>query len=517
MAQRDRLGRDLARPLEDRLEALDRGHDRRPLARDPAGRLEHGRRRAPRAAPATAGSRPRGTRTRRCGPAAAAPPPRAAGPRGRDWPSTGPETSPISPAHSAPSTKYSAPSTSRAGTTSTPLAAARSIRPRTSASAKSSKVPDSNGSASRTVPASSAGRAPRIERQTARIGTRPPTVDLQSGSCPVRAAPPCGVHNGRGGPGCRASMSGRGRVRRRWRRRPHRVERGGDTGPLLEGERGLVDEHPEAADRRGARPRAARRSSGVSSGWYTRSTIHCSGDRLDRQRRVVAHADRRRVHHDLGRRPDRRPATRPRACPGTAATSTSRASTRRAATPTSAPPPTSAAATARAAPPAPSTSTDRPDGIEALVGQRPQEALAVGRVAEQRAVVADHHGVHRVRARRRPASARRTQCGRRGLVRHRHAEPAEPQRRPRRAPRRRPRPGGTSSATYTQSSPAAAKPALWIAGDREWRTGLPMTAARRVAAGDHLITPRRRASAMLAWCCAYVVANACFPFVSVST
>ena len=48
------VGRDLAGAHQDRLEALDRGHDRRPLAGDPAGRLEHGGDRRPRAAPATA-------------------------------------------------------------------------------------------------------------------------------------------------------------------------------------------------------------------------------------------------------------------------------------------------------------------------------------------------------------------------------------------------------------------------------------------------------------------------------
>ena len=54
VAERDRVGGDLAGALQHRLEALDRGHDRRPLAGDPAGRLEHGRRPGPRAAPATA-------------------------------------------------------------------------------------------------------------------------------------------------------------------------------------------------------------------------------------------------------------------------------------------------------------------------------------------------------------------------------------------------------------------------------------------------------------------------------
>ena len=65
-----------------------------------------------------------------------------------------------------------------------------------------------------------------------------------------------------------------------------------------------------------------------------------------------------------------------------------------------------------------------------------------------------------------------------------------------------PRPGATSSATYTQSSPAAANAALWIAGDREWRTGRADDRGEPRRPGDHLITPRRRASAMFAWCCA---------------
>ena len=41
-------------------------------------------------------------------------------------------------------------------------------------------------------------------------------------------------------------------------------------------------------------------------------------------------------------------------------------------------------------------------------------------------------------------------------------------------------PGATSKATKAQSSPRARKAALWMAGDRVWRTGDPMTAASRV-------------------------------------
>ena len=43
------------------------------------------------------------------------------------------------------------------------------------------------------------------------------------------------------------------------------------------------------------------------------------------------------------------------------------------------------------------------------------------------------------------------------------------------------RPSATSKATYTQSSPVAAKAALRIWGEREWRIGSPITAATRVA------------------------------------
>ena len=42
-------------------------------------------------------------------------------------------------------------------------------------------------------------------------------------------------------------------------------------------------------------------------------------------------------------------------------------------------------------------------------------------------------------------------------------------------------PGATSKARYTQSRPSARKAALWMAGDRECRTGDPMTAASRVS------------------------------------
>ena len=42
---------------------------------------------------------------------------------------------------------------------------------------------------------------------------------------------------------------------------------------------------------------------------------------------------------------------------------------------------------------------------------------------------------------------------------------------------RAPDPAGTSKAAKTQSSPTSAKAALWMAGDREWRTGSPITAA----------------------------------------
>ena len=74
-------------------------------------------------------------------------------------------------------------------------------------------------------------------------------------------------------------------------------------------------------------------------------------------------------------------------------------------------------------------------------------------------------------------------------------------------------PGSTGRATYTQSRPAARNAALWIAGERLWRTGAPITAASRV---DPLITPQpdhgrmpaARAAAMFASCWASVAAKA---------
>ena len=117
---------------------------------------------------------------------------------------------------------------------------------------------------------------------------------------------------------------------------------------------------------------------------------------------------------------------------------------------------------------------------------------------QERAVGAQHDRVHRRRAPSRPASSSSQARGRVGLVRHRDAEAGDAEHRAPRARRRRPSPGATSSATNTQSSPVAAYAALWIAGEREWRTGSPMTAASRVPPGDHGITApsarRRRRS-----------------------
>ena len=127
-------------------------------------------------------------------------------------------------------------------------------------------------------------------------------------------------------------------------------------------------------------------------------------------------------------------------------------------------------------------------GVDPVVAHRPEEALAVGRCAEKAAAVTRDDGVD---------GAQRGSCRRqvvaRGrsilLVGHGHAQAAEAQRAHGRRAASAPRPLGTSNAQNTQSSPAAANPALWMAGEREWRIGSPITAATRVEPRGVLTRP----------------------------
>ena len=89
-----------------------------------------------------------------------------------------------------------------------------------------------------------------------------------------------------------------------------------------EGVGGLVHEHPEAVDAGAPRPRAAA-SQAVSTGCTTRSTTTWPAPSSDGSHgtrglgRSAAHPDRRGVHHEVGRRPRRRPSpTRPPSAAG---------------------------------------------------------------------------------------------------------------------------------------------------------------------------------------------------------
>ena len=144
---------------------------------------------------------------------------------------------------------------------------------------------------------------------------------------------------------------------------------------------------------------------------------------------VVAHPDRRRVHHDLGARPGRagRPVGGPdpghrrdERVPGLGA---ARRDLHRA------PRPTSAAATARAAPPAPSRSTERPAGSSpASASERRNPSPSV----ESPSSVPSSRTTTVLTDASAAAAGRQLVAGRRGrigLVRHRDAEAAESERR----------------------------------------------------------------------------------------
>ena len=259
------------------------------------------------------------------------------------------------------------------------------------------------------------------------------------------------------------------------------------------------------------RPPSARRrrghdgSSGVSSGWYTRSTTHWSDARLDRQGGVAPPSRSGVAFTTTSAATGVRPRPVGRGHPPDGGGERRRSPRRRrAATCTRAARSTSAATTARAAPPAPRTTTVRPAGSSpASASERRNPSPSVESPRSRAVGARDDHGVHRRAAPPPPGSARRRRAAASVLVRHRDIEPAQAERRPRRGRRRRPCPGATSQRARTPSrarSPANA--ALWIAGDREWRTGAADHRGQPRPPGDHLITPRRRASATFAWCSA---------------
>ena len=114
------------------------------------------------------------------------------------------------------------------------------------------------------------------------------------------------------------------------------------------------------------------------------------------------------------------------------------------------------------------------------LGQGGDEAVTVGAVADQAAVVRDGHRVDRPQRRRGGASSS-TAAATSSLCGVVTESPRNP--RTRIASSAAPAvPGATSKATYTQSKPADRKAALWIAGDSEWATGEPITAATFIPA-----------------------------------
>ena len=192
--------------------------------------------------------------------------------------------------------------------------------------------------------------------------------------------------------------------------------------------------------------------------------------------------------------------------PGTRPAAESAASRRRAATVTRAPAPARASTMARAAPPAPSDEHVRARGVEAFVAHRPQEALTVGRRAEQAAVGLDGHDVRPTPSaaasgvRSSQAQAASALCG---MVTLRPAEAERARRRHRLRAAARAAPGTPRRPSRGR---LAANAALWIAGERECATGSPMTPGRPVGrAVESLIRPAPRAARMFASCSASVV------------
>ena len=219
------------------------------------------------------------------------------------------------------------------------------------------------------------------------------------------------------------------------------------------------------------------------SGWYTRSATTCparSSAGVERQL-VGADPDRRGVDDDVGAgdvvaradAADARPAPRPpRPAPAVRLTTTTSAAPAR----------PRASTTLRAAAPAPTTTTAAPatsTPASASEATNPSPSVLWPTSGHR------HRRADRVdRSQRRRRRRQHVDGG--GdvlLVRRRHRQPGDAERahrvdrrgrrrraRPRR--RRRPSPGRP-----------AANAALWIAGDSEWATGEPITAASVRAAG----------------------------------
>ena len=258
-------------------------------------------------------------------------------------------------------------------------------------------------------------------------------------------------------------------------------------------ERGLVHEHAEPVDDRGARAPRAAASSGVSSGWYTRSTT--TWPALQRRRPEAAAAGRRRPCRPASRsrrcrpRPPRSRAVVPgdrvaagASGRGRAAAVGPRGRDRDVARPRR----PSARATARAAPPAPSTSTGRAGGVDARRRRSERrKPVAVGRVAGERgrrrasvtvltlrsAAASGESSSH--------SAATAVLCG---IVTDRPDEAERAHRVERgRAPRRR------APRTRRRPSRGRARGTRRCAarGDSECRTGSPITPATPRRAGDH--------------------------------
>ena len=220
-------------------------------------------------------------------------------------------------------------------------------------------------------------------------------------------------------------------------------------------------------------------SRGVSSGWYTRSATDLPGPQalgVEGQAPVVAHPDGRGVHDDVGvvdvvirtHPPDGAGQRRQR----TSAVACERFTTATSAAPASAraqdhgPGGTACAEHHHAGPPdrfrrRSRESTNPPPSVLWPSNVPSARRTTVFTAPSRSAVRRDR----RRRRRPRPPCAASSRSGRRCPARVMAASAVSAW------------PSGTSKATYTQSSPRAAKAALWITGDSECRTGVPMTAA----------------------------------------
>ena len=281
----------------------------------------------------------------------------------------------------------------------------------------------------------------------------------------------------------------------------HRRERRGLPGHGLEARARPGGRASRSRRRPGPRRTAAAARNGVSSGWYTRSTAHCPAPGGSRGRASPAMpsgvafttTSKSALATASGVALDT-PATR---CAALAA-----ASGRRAATVTS-PPARPSASTAARRRAAGTEHEHRAAGhVEPGVGQAPYQALAVGRVAEQRAVGPAGRPCSRPRARSRPRRqlvagpvAASALCG---IVTLSPAIPSTGIARTASAPW----PSGTSSATNTQSRPVGRVGRVVDRG----RARVPHRITdhrgepRRARRSDVHRSPLRRASATFCWC-----------------